>query len=369
LDKEVKAIKERFDAAFTSDEAKERRKKMNRFLKEYGGELWDQKQLKPHDSKVMANFIFSSIQAKAPLLTDNKPVWSVKARRPYLQPAADRYTLAGDYLWDKEECEHKLFLAVKDCLLWPIGLWKIWFDPEKDDISIDVDDPRTFIIAPGYTDLWDCAWCGVKQLQPKSWIKSKYGEDVEASEKSSGQDVYGKQEEEGDFAWVYEVWLKDDTVVECMDEEGSPVLDDDGDKTYELKYPNGRFLVFTETTLLDDKESVYSHGKPPWVAFYDYKIPHSFWGIGEPDQIEELNREFNMRLQAVAKHAQKTASKNYVLDGGSGLDPDDVKETMDKGGNVYTVNAGSDQSVYPIDEGNLNPTHFQLLSSIPTLID
>jgi hypothetical protein len=91
--------------------------------------------------------------------------------------------------------------------------------------------------------------------------------------------------------------------------------------------------------------------------------------MGEPQQIEELNNEFNMRMQALVKHAQKTANKNYTLDSGSGLDPDDVKKTIAEGGNVYSINPGMQNAITPIDEGNLNPVHFNLMQMIPQLIE
>ncbi|KKK81727.1 hypothetical protein LCGC14_2810560, partial [marine sediment metagenome] len=77
-------------------------------------------------------------------------------------------------LWESEDMDSVVYLVVKDCLLWPVGLTKTYFDKEKDEIVDEVADPREFVIAPGYDDIWKTPWCGEKLRKPLSWVKMNY---------------------------------------------------------------------------------------------------------------------------------------------------------------------------------------------------
>jgi hypothetical protein len=100
---------------------------MDRWLGEYTGRWWPDS-INDKYSKIFANFLFSTIQTTAPLLTDNRPIWSVRARDPRKQGIAEMWNKAGEYLWEKLDMENKVFLAVKDSLLWPVGLLKLGYD-------------------------------------------------------------------------------------------------------------------------------------------------------------------------------------------------------------------------------------------------
>ena len=191
-DKWYKNLRDKVDRVYQSSEYSERREKMNRWLKEYNGEWWSEEilhKVDPKQSRVFANLIFAHVQTNAPLLTDNRPKWYVRAKVDYLQEYINIYAKCLDYLWDKEELDHKTYLAVKDSMIFPLGLMKVYYDPDKGDygdLCFDVVDPRTFVCAPGYDDLWKVPWCGEIVRKPMSWVKESYPdkyEDVKADNK------------------------------------------------------------------------------------------------------------------------------------------------------------------------------------------
>lgn len=367
-------MREQFDKVWDSAEYKARRQKMERHLKEYRGEWWNQSNLKANDSKVFANFLFATVQSIVPLLTDNKPIWYARAREPHKQGAMEMWRLAGEYLWDKLDCDNKLYQVMQDACLWPVGLWKLYWDVDEDELAIDVDDPRTFVIAPGYDDLWGCAWCGTKTSRPMTWVKSMYPDAFDMVEPDSGgEKAKSDPELEGQYVTVYEVWIKDEEIEDVLegdDEWLGGIKIKEKTPAKREKYPNGRIVVMTNTVTLEDKESPFNHGRPPWIPFYDYRVPHDFWGMGEGDQIEELNRELNFRLQTLASHAQRTQKPNYLLDVSCGLDPDVVKEGIDTGGNIWAVNSGYlDNALKSVEEARINEIHIQLVSMIPQIME
>lgn len=364
-----KVLRDSFNRVFESTEYKKRREDMNRWLKRYRGEWWnpDEMMANPDASKIFVNMVFSTIETSAPLLTDNRPVWHAIAREAKFQGAMERYKLAGDYLWDKLDMDRKIYEVCKDALLWPIGLLKVYWDPEEDEIAVDVEDPRTFAIAPGYEQIKGVAWCGVKKSMPMTWVRSKFPDKIsEVKPDGETKDVDWKDgsdiEAEAKTVTVYEIWCKDSSMVKQMIES------DDRQEEIEVpEYPNGRVIIMTDTTILSDEPAVYQHGEPPWIPLYDYQVPHEFWGMGEPQQIEDLNKELNLRLQTLVNHAHNVQNPNYMVD--IGMDIDDVRETFNKGGQFYLVNNIESEPIRAVRAGQLDQIHGNLIDGIKAMIE
>jgi len=381
-DEFIKKLQAEIDRVWESESYKGRQKDMNRWLKEYEGEWWNKKKLKDQESPIFCNYIFATVETNAPLLTDNRPIWSVRARESHMQEYLNVYSKALEYLWDKLELDWKTYLAVKQSQIWPVGLWKIRFDPDAEfggEVAVEVDDPRTFFISPGDTDLWNCHYCGTVKQRTLAWVKSNYPDKYKDVEPDDDSDKKLDKSKAEDFelqsreVTIYEVWLKDDAIIEHvvdeLDESGKPT----GEKTKkrEKKYPNGRYIVFSKNKVrLQDNPSPFSHGKPSWIAFYDYQVPHSFWGIPEPQQIENLNQEFNARLQDMVWHCRKHLRPNYLADEGSGLDIPTLKKELPEGDNVFACNmSGVEKPLKPVDPPPFDKTHQDLMAGIGQLIE
>ena len=369
-------IKKVVDRIF--NDTSETRRKMTRYLKEYRGQWWDEKELKQQDSKVFVNYVFSTAMSTAPLLTDNRPTWRVNAKMPFLQKAADLYNKCLEYLWDKLEMDRKVLRWVLNALIMKKGYLQVSFDPNDGvtgEIRVDVVDPRTFFIAPGYDDLWDAPFCGHRILRPLSWIRKHYPEkgDIVQSEND-------KEPEEGDMletigeerenwqlhsenATVYTVWMEDSSEYEFEDPKS-------GEKRKEAKYPHGKFMVFTRSVILEEKASIYRHSKPPFVDLEDYPDPVDFMGMGEADQIEELNRSYNRGMQLIDKFVTLYCDPNWMADTNSGIDVETIKSQLAGGGNVFAYNSMANANpVARLDMGDLPQTLFNFMSATPKVIE
>lgn len=365
-----------------SMEYKERRKRHTRYLDYYCGDYWpdDDNEEEKKESRIFANMLFSTIMTIAPLLTDNKPIWSITTELPFLQPLADVYKAAGDSVWEIENMDEKIFALVLDALIYGYGIAQVYFNPDKSvrgEISIEPIDPRTYGQAEGFEDNWDCPFCFTKTTRSLWWIRKNFpdtGKEVKPEADKRDEDrerkIGGLSRAKADFEYlnesasVYTIWMQDDSVMDYItkDDAGKNV------KKQRKKYPNGRFMVITEEVTLEDKAYEYNHGKPPWVILKDYVVPHRFDGMGECQQLEGLVLEYNLALRELCTHSRMYARPDHVVDAGSGIDSNQYKRgLLSKRPNVWTKNTGTDKPE-PIEHPLIDPSALQLINGLPTVM-
>ena len=359
------------------------RDEMERHLKEFRGEWWNELELKnTHDSKVFVNYIFSTVMSIAPLLTDNRPTWSIRARQPFMQKAFDLYSLCLEYLWDKIDMDRKVFLAVVDALVMKNGIFQVTFDPDAEvfgECRVDVVDPRVFFEAPGYDDIRENPFMGTRERKPLSWIRMHFpetGKEVVSDDNDNKTKWVEKDTNElhSDFATVYTVWSRDPETesVYLEDEDGNREKDEKGkDKKEDReKYPFGKITVFTGDTLLEEKPSPYRHNLPPYVKLYDYYDPHESIGMGEGEQIEQLNRSVNRNMQLLDKFMTLYEDPNWLVDETSGIDAESVKKDLPAGGNVWSYNSGvTENPVKRLEMGTLSADLYNYTAMLPRIIE
>ena len=339
---ELKILKTQVDKIFT--DTSEVRDQMRVYKDRFMGKWWNKDNLGEHDSDIVANLLFSTVMTIAPLLTDNRPIWSVRARKPHMQRHIEAYSLCLEYLWDKLEMDDKTLEWVLFALIKKMGVIYTGFNYEEDEIEIEVVDPVVFFVAPGYKDNWKAPLQGTRESKPLSWIRSRFpetGKDVKAEEDGSLNDASGDHEWQlhNKFATVYTVWFKDGATEEYyLNEAGETVDEKTDNKKIRKKYPHGRIKIFAQDQLLEDKPSIFSHGNPPWVMLYDYKVPGEFIGMGEADQMESMNRSFNRNLQLMDKWTQFYCDPPWFVDSGAGLEIETVKEELLAGGGIFEYN-------------------------------
>ncbi len=377
-DKNWEKLRDVVDSIFKSTAAE--REKMRRYLDLYNGKIWADSELDKYDSKAYINYFFSTVQQIAPMLTDNRPRWSIIAHDPYLQNLAAAYSEALKYFWETRDMSMNLLKGAMDSLIMQLGMFKIGFDPNDGfggNITVSVVDPPTFFIAPGYDDPWKAPFCGTRVRKPISWIKRMFPGikkvdcdsmvDTQPGVKSIAfGDVYD-YELENYFATVTEIWIKDDL---AYDE----VIDEKGNRQQKAKFPYGKFVYFTPTQYLGTERCDYQHGLPPYVPLYDYAPVHNFIGTGELNHIEGLGLEANLIFQKMCNHARRYANPNVLIDSACMVDVQTIKETYHKGGNLYTYDSNvlagrSSEIIKPVQEPEMNQINHQLMAGFPRLIE
>lgn len=321
---------------------KTERQTMDRYMKRFNGEWWNEKQLDSQDSRIFVNYIFSTVMTIAPHLTANRLQWSAKARLPFFQNYINGWKMSADYLWDKEELDGKLMDAVLAALIMKLGLWKVYWQPSEEtggEVAVDVVDPRTFFFAPGYDDLWKVPMCGTVERKPISWIREYFPKAGTAVKPDQNTDRNIKDAEPFEFhdlfANFYTVWFRDGELENYFIETETGEPEKKGERK---KYPYGRLVYFTDDVWLADQPCDYRHGKPPYVALYDYRIPFQIVGGGEADQTENLNLSFNRNLQLLDRNAAFYCDPPQFVDSNLGVDFERYKTEYKKGGGVFEFN-------------------------------
>jgi hypothetical protein len=108
------------------------------------------------------------------------------------------------------------------------------------------------------------------------------------------------------------------------------------------------------------------------VALYDYIVPHSFIGMGEGDQIEELNKSYNRSLQLLDNYTKYRCDPPIFADTNCGVDIEDLKKGIPAGGGVFAANFAAMPQGKPIlvgDIGNFDQAVLQFMSGITKLIE
>ena len=378
-------VKEVVDAIFEA--TKDERKQMTHNLEQFQGQIWDEEKLETWDSRAVVNWFFSTVENLAPMLSDSKPALSVVPRVPHLERVGWSYTNAMSYLWDAVDMSEKLYRGVLDAMIMKKGIYEIGYDPQKESggmFTVDVIDPRNYFIAPGYEDNWKAPLQGVREEKPLSWIRANFPKikkitprrtiegSVEAQDKIKAF-KYGESEDfelTAYFANVYRVWIRDEqTLVDVIQkgEKGEELLDEDSNpKTVaKKKYPGGKIMYFTDDEYLGTLACETGHNLPPWVTQDNYINPHNFLGIDENQQLEALNLEYNMQLQALTNHARKNHNPTKIIDLAV-FPPDELAEqVLEEGGGVLKIDtAGITYAGKPVSVVDYGPID----QSVPTLL-
>jgi len=113
-----------------------------------------------------------------------------------------------------------------------------------------------------------------------------------------------------------------------------------GKREYRRKYPFGRIITICEKVLLRDIPSPYSHGRMPYVRFFDYQMPHQNWAQGEIDQIIPLQDELNKRKSQIIDFFNICINPPIVLDRSAGLN---TQKMTNRPGQIWPVSGSADK--------------------------
>ena len=381
---EHKALKEAVDKVFK--DTKPARDKMSHNLLLYEGGLWNKgaKEFEGFEasdgpSTVQYNTVFANIQQIAPMVTANRPTVNVAPRFPYMWKLGQGLNHVIKYSWEAFDMQMLCFKGVVDSMIFGIALFHP--DYREGRPVVELTDPRTFFIAPGYELISEAPWCGTRGPRPLSWVRREFPHvkeidtDVETEEKDKARAYkFGDTASPGEdaqFVTVTSMWIKDEETLEEFEVE-----DEEGKKTKKSrkKFPYAKMCYFTETQWLGEKALEDRHGKPPWIELWDYLRPHNFLSMGELDQTEGLHREINILMKYISEYIRLHHAPNFMADLYQLEDTtlEQLKAKLSLGNQIIPWNSQGGQKDPPlkqITEGQLNPQISMWLGFLMEIID
>lgn len=355
---------------------KDRRDEMTCRLNEYRNRVWKEDELEASDSRISFNILFAVVSTVAALLTDSKPKARVVPLFPYFNGViAEAYNRNLDYVWDHLELQDMIFKTVTWALTTSKGIAEIGYCKGEGTYGLyyEMIDPRDFFIAPGYEDIWDAPYCGVKESVPVSKVKALFPDmdidadvffSVDADNKAIDEEVKYTNatdsfinQKAGKITW-YRVWMRTDELLET-----------DEDDTEIKAFPNGITVYYTDNQYLGFKENEYLHNKPPFIDLGDYYNPGMFDSISEGDQIHGITKEMNLQIQAMMKRARRQTDPSKFIDVDQVKNIEDIKQDQQEGktGQIYAYSGNSSTSgrtpVVDMLPNETDNTAWQIISS------
>jgi hypothetical protein len=321
----------------------------NTRLEYYMGKQWKE----TTGSKPVLNIIRQIIQATLPIITDQRPGFSVMARDPSDFAFAQVMGTLIENWWDKSSMDHTLIEVLFDSMLYDAGILKITWDNDLEDslgdVRVERVDPRDIYVPFGAVDFEkNCGWViqrsqkqvgELKRLFPDmaEEIKSDSSNDIAGSKTSPGMDIklvspvdqhtsrtesIGSTSDDRKLCDVIECWIDDESYVEenSEDEQGNQVT------VFKKEFPHGKLITIlpNQNVVLQSVASPYMHGKKPFVRIVDMILPGEFWGEGEVKALMPQQRMINKTLQHAFDTFQMFSNPVWIIENDSGVDPETI---------------------------------------------
>ena len=293
--------------------------KWKEYMKAYEGTYFKNDNRPDYKSDQVSNFVFSTIEAIRPIMTDNNPKFLAIPNNPQGQDFSSDVQMALDYEWDREKMATKLPAQLIPMLVYGTAVWFVQWngkDGEYGNINVRPVDPFNIFPDPLAEDVDSAEFIIYATYKNANQIKQQFpkkasaieGSRISMSELVNNRDESDSQEE--NQVLILEMWCRDWTT---MDEN------EDGEQT--LKYPKGRVITCLPELgiLLDDKKNPYKDGKFPFVLMKNYDVPFKFWGTGEVEQILSPQTYINELTNQIIDNAKNTANMQWIIDKNSGI--------------------------------------------------
>jgi len=302
---------ERFENARankTDPEGQSLNKKWRRFDQLYRNKQWGHDV--PRDrSQPVLNFTFAMIHSVLNRMTENRPEAVLKPKRSEKDnELADQLMGVLDHLWYNNRMqEEKLEEFILPALKYGTSIMKTIWEPDMfddlGDVKYAIVHPANFYPDPRAYNVETMDYCFVRTPKNIEYFlrrwpeKGKYvvpDEDWREDEALEGRDQVSPEK----TATLTEYWFRDEEGNVCvMYYAGHVVLQVLGGEYDEL-LPG---------------EPVYKHNRFPFSRLVDYPAEKEFWGIGEIEMIELLQKLINSFEAQIIDNTRLMANAQWVV--------------------------------------------------------
>jgi hypothetical protein len=318
----------------------------------YNGDQWTE-HVDDEKSTPVLNYVFALIESTIPRLIDSEPEIMVLPRRSAADSRfAEQLGSILRYLWhynkmQDERIEEAAHLALK----YGTSIFKTIFNTEVLDglgeIEYSVVHPVNFYPDPRATSVESMEYCFVTVTKPLEYFSLRWpdkGNQVKPDDDDHRTDEIGHHSGQEATATLYEYWFRDDN----------------GDVS--VMYFAGNIVLQIIGGQHDDKNPVYRHNKFPFARVIDYMVDKSFWGSGEIEHVEVIQRLINSFEAQIIDNTRLMANNQWLINKAlSGLKEEDAWVLDNTPGSaIWTFNGGVERlQGVPIPEHI--PRHMQEL--------
>lgn len=294
-------------------------------------------------SMPVLNFTFNIIQSVLTRLTDTHPEILVLPRRSAQDSAlAEILTSVQRYLWYVNRMqEQQLSELILHALKYGTGIMKIIWDEsmwdDLGDVRYTVIHPMNFFPDPRAYRLEDMDYCHVRTPKTLEYILRRWPDKghfvVPDSDWVDTEELEGRDMPSHELsATLDEHWFRDENGNACV------------------LYYSGNVVLDVFGGIYDDPEDgvgepVYPHNRFPFGRMVDYESDKEFWGIGEIEIVEMIQRLINSFEAQIIDNTRLMANAQWVVNKiASGLDEEDAWIFSNEPGDViFTHNGGVDR--------------------------
>lgn len=324
------------------------------YYKMVRGKQWKEERPSYRNSAVF-NIIWRAIQSQVPIETDSRPKFEFLPQEPSDYELSVILNELCESDWESKNWLMTLVEIIYDKNFYGTGFGGMSFDANyKDglgDICFESYDPFYQFPDPNCYDINDKRCKNYVEAEPVDVdvIKAQYPDKAQFI-KPDLQEFYGSDKtnvttdllktpvdnlaytENYNDGYGVEarkvlkktLWIFDDSVTEekkeTSDAEGKIITEYVSKK----KYPKGRKIVVANKVLLEDQEGEYDDGKIPKAKLVNYMLPREFWGVGEVENLNDLQINYNKVWSFVLDVLELMGNPIWIISQDSGIDTDNV---------------------------------------------
>lgn len=348
-------------------------KNWERYYEFYKGKQWPTYK-RSWQACLTINQTLRTIESIVAIMTDHKPKINLLPSDPSQEVYVETLAALIDTIWRKRNVLFTIQDALRASLIYGVGYCKVFWNPDLEGGVGDVDASSPSVwdiwVEPGCKDFKDSSFVIHGEWVPISHIKQNYPRYAKYvrpgmgapkdrarkkganpySESNDGPSMISpvagsseivvdgttnrKQTGEGQGSWdteeVYlvEAWFVDD---ETYTQREWVTAIDPFDKTVSLveqvtehpKYPHGRVVTKVGNVILRDIPAPYQLYEWPFILFKDNPDPEEgFYGFGEVELLEDLQKELNKRRSQITDHANLMGNGVWIVDHNSRVNTD-----------------------------------------------
>ncbi len=300
----------------------------------YRGEHWVG-HVPAHKSKPVLNFGFAFVESVVSRMADSNPNITVYPRRSNRdQRLAELLQHHQNYLWYVNRMQGRFTEAVRSSLKYGSTIFKTVWDPEQYDelgeVAYRQIAPQNFYNDPRAYEIEDMEFCFQTALKPIEYLMRRWSEKAPlvSGDSQDYDDAEGNQASAGfgeQSAIVNEYHFRDEEGRACVMYYCQDVVFDVIGGKYD-----------------GSNKSVYEHNRFPFAKADDYTLDKHFWGMGELEIIEMIQRLINtFEAQIIDNTRLMSNAQWHVNKSLSGLTEDDAAIFNDMPGAViFSGNGG-----------------------------